>query len=43
MVDEELFYPYMGKRVGTVESIIGLPMDLLVELLAQAGWTGAGR
>ena len=35
MIDEPLLEPYLGKRVGTAESIMGLPVHLLPGLLRE--------
>ena len=36
MIDEPLFEPYLGERVGSADSIMGLPVDLTLKLLEQA-------
>lgn len=36
MVDEPLFAPYLGARIGTEDSITGLPVELTKRLLREA-------
>lgn len=36
-VEDELLAPYLGERQGTLDSIMGLPVDLLGQLLHKAG------
>jgi hypothetical protein len=38
MIDEPLFMPFLGKRMGDEDSIIGMPLQLTLRLLAQAGF-----
>ncbi len=38
MIDEPLFEPYLGTRVGDADSIIGMPLALTLALLARAGY-----
>lgn len=38
MIDHPLLQPYLGERVGTEDSILGLPMHVLRQLLDQAGY-----
>lgn len=35
MIDDPLIRPYLGEREGTEESIIGMPMHLVKELIAK--------
>lgn len=37
MIDEPLLAPYIGERVGTEDSIIGLPLEVTLRLLRAAG------
>eukprot|EP00055_Hartaetosiga_balthica_P014432 m.79154 g.79154 ORF g.79154 m.79154 type:complete len:209 (+) comp8594_c0_seq1:74-700(+) len=38
MIDNPILIPYLGKREGAEDSIMGLPMDLLERLLKEAGY-----
>jgi septum formation protein len=38
MIDEPLFQPYLGTRLGDEDSVIGMPLKLTLRLLAQAGY-----
>ncbi|KAJ3386510.1 hypothetical protein HDU92_002420 [Lobulomyces angularis] len=33
IIDEEVFYPYLSERVGDESSILGLPLDLTIDLI----------
>lgn len=35
MIDDELIAPYLRQRIGDEDSIIGLPMKLLMSLIEQ--------
>lgn len=36
-IEDPLLAPYLGARSGTIESIMGLPIELVHELLSKAG------
>eukprot|EP00050_Salpingoeca_kvevrii_P009901 m.5426 g.5426 ORF g.5426 m.5426 type:complete len:208 (-) comp2512_c0_seq2:165-788(-) len=36
MIDEPLFEPYLGERIGSESSIIGMPLEVTMALLEQA-------
>ena len=36
MIDDPLLQPYLGEREGSEDSIIGMPLNLLRDLIAQA-------